>query len=126
MSPYDSLRGEIVRAGNIKCRRLCREAGLNVNKEEMKQEFVKEVMEKLDSFRFTFNGVDDFDYGYLHTSSIANEIVARVNKSVFNPIRDEISDEVDDMIDLLYSRPCEEDMNKILNYIKENTIECSE
>lgn len=125
MNPYDNIRSEIARAGNVKCRKLCREAGLNVNTDEMRQEYISRVTSELDKFKFTFDGNMDFDHNSTSYREIADDIIRRVNKTVFNPIRDVVSKEIDEMIDLLYSRPSPKDYERILNYIKENSIECS-
>lgn len=125
MTPNDLMRQRITRASIVKYNRLCNEAKSKIDFDALKQELVDEVMKSLESFSFYSLDGSRLDYTYINVGQIANRIIERTRDEVFGPISKLVDDEAEEYLDLLYSRPSESDIQKILDYIKEGEVECS-
>ena len=126
MTPNEMLAQKITRASIAKYNRLCNEAKSKIDFDAMKKELIDEVMETLKSFSFYSISGSRLDYTYIHLGDIANRIMERTRNEVFGPISKLVEDEEQELKDLLYSRPSEEDKQRILDYIKEGEVECSQ
>ena len=125
MSPSDAMIERIKRASLVKYKKLCIEAQSNVDLEALKRELIDEAIESLQSFEFYFDGHDNLSYTHHKVGQIANNITDRVEREVFGPIKKHANDEMEDYLDLFYSRPTEWGIQKILDYIQEGEVECS-
>lgn len=125
MTPNEMLAQKITRASIAKYERLCNEARSKIDYDALKQELIDEVMKTLQSFSFYGVSGSRLDYTYINVGQIANRIMERTRDEVFGPIMKLVEDEEQEYKDLLYSRPSEEDVQKILDYIKEGEVECS-
>lgn len=125
MTPNDLMRQRITRASIVKYNRLCNEAKSKIDFDALKKELVDEVMKLLESFNFYALDGSRLDYTYINVGQIANRIIDRTRDEVFGPISKFVDDEAEEYLDLLYSRPSESDIQKILDYIKEGGVECS-
>lgn len=125
MTPNEILAQKITRASIVKYDRLCNEAKSKIDFDAMKKELIDEVMKTLQSFSFYGVSGSRLDYTYINLSDIANRIMERTRNEVFGPIMKLVEDEEQELKDLLYSRPSEEDIQRILDYIKEGEVECS-
>ena len=126
MTPNEMLAQKITRASIVKYERLCKEARSKIDFDALKQELIDEVMKTLQSFSFYGVSGSRLDYTYINLSEIANRIMERTRNEVFGPISKFVEDEEQELKDLLYSRPSEEDKQRILDYIKEGEVECSQ
>lgn len=125
MSPSDAMIERIKRASLVKYKKLCIEAQSKVDLEALKRELIDEAIESLQSFEFYFDGHDNLSYTHHKVGQIANNITDRVEREVFGPIKKHANDEMEDYLDLFYSRPTEWGIQKILDYIQEGEVECS-
>lgn len=125
MNPNNAMVERIKRASVVKYRKLCVEAQSKIDLEAIKRELIEEATESLKSFEFYFDGHDNLTYTHHKIGQIANNIAGRVEHEVFAPISKRVNDEMEDYLDLLYSRPTERDIQKILEYIQEGEVECS-
>jgi predicted PilT family ATPase len=125
MNPNDAMIERIKRASLVKYKKLCIEAQSKVDLEALKRELIEEAVESLQSFEFYFDGHDNLSYTHPRVSHIANDITDRIEREVFRPISKHTNDEMEDYLDLFYSRPTERDIQKILEYIQEGEVECS-
>lgn len=125
MSPNDAMIERIKRASLVKYKKLCVEAQSKVDLEALKRELIDEAIESLQSFEFYFDGHDNLSYTHHKVGQIANSITDRVEREVFGPIKKHANEEMEDYLDLFYSRPTERDIQKILDYIQEGEVECS-
>lgn len=125
MSPNDAMIERIKRASLVKYKKLCIEAQSKVDLDALKRELIDEAIESLQSFEFYFDGHDNLSYTHHKVGQIANNITDRVEREVFGPIEKHANDEMEDYLDLFYSRPTEWGIQKILDYIQEGEVECS-
>lgn len=125
MNPNDAMIERIKRASLVKYKKLCVEAQSKVDLEALKRELIEEAIESLQSFEFYFDGHNNLSYTHPRVSHIASNITDRVEREVFGPISKRTNDEMEDYLDLFYSRPTERDIQKILEYIQEGEVECS-
>ena len=125
MCPNDAMIERIKRASLVKYKKLCIEAQSKVDLEALKRELIDEAIESLQSFEFYFDGHDNLSYTHHKVGQIANNITDRVEREVFGPIKKHANDEMEDYLDLFYSRPTEWGIQKILDYIQEGEVECS-
>lgn len=125
MSPNDAMIERIKRASLVKYKKLCIEAQSKVDLDALKRELIDEAIESLQSFEFYFDGHDNLSYTHHKVGQIANNITDRVEREVFGPIKKHANDEMEDYLDLFYSRPTEWGIQKILDYIQEGEVECS-
>lgn len=126
MNPNENLVKRIKHAGDVKYAKLCRNAHDGIDLEAVKQEVIEECIRELNKLEFSFESHHSISFSSFSVHSVAFDIVNRVESEVFGPLQDMIDNEVEYMIDLLYSRPSDDEINTIMNYIQESEIECSE
>lgn len=125
MSQNDVMERRIKLASIAKYKKLCVEAHSKIDLESLKKELIEEALKSLQSFEFYFDSHDNISYTQHKIGQIANNITVRVEREVFEPISKCVNDEMEDYLDLLFSRPTERDVRKILDYIQEGEVECS-
>lgn len=126
MNPNETLVNRIKRAGVVKYTKACKNAHDSIDLEALKRKVIEESINELNKLEFSFGAHDSISYTSFSVHSIAFGIINRVELEVFGPLQTMIDNEVECMIDLLYSRPSEDDLNTIMKYIQEGEIECSE
>lgn len=125
MYQNDVIAERIKLTRHARYKKLCAEAQAKIDLEALGKELVEEAVKSLQSFKFYFNCHDSLTHTHIEVYSIANSIVERVTNEVFDPIDKFVVSEMEDYLDLLYSRPSADDIKKILDYINEGGFECS-
>lgn len=126
MNPNENLVKRIKHAGDVKYAKLCRNAHHHIDLESLKREIIVESIRELNKLTISYGSHDSISHTQFSVNSIAYDILGKVEHEVFYPLQAMVDKEVECMIDLLYSRPSDDEINTIMNYIQESEIECSE
>lgn len=126
MNPLNNLEEQIRRASRKRYNEHCKVLLQTIDIDALKRDVVNFITEYVANK--TYIGITsdhrvylDEDYRFRHdTRHLFDEV-----NSIFNGLYEQYESEAERLIDVIYSRPSDEELKEVYNYIKDGDIECS-